>query len=267
MQEAYVTGARGFLGSHLVEKLDDFTAIPHEEIDDIALDTYKKFFFLSTYGNIAGHDVNDDYMVMKANIIDLLTILGRTDFGNGPLSFIYTSSSSVIRKIQTPYSRAKKAAEEILLAYMEKYNAPIAIVRPLSITGVGDQKEHLIPTLIRSCLDGEDMPFVPDAVHDYIDVEDVVDGLLTLSKRHAKGIFELGTGVSHTNQEVKTIVETVTGEKANIHEVKNLRAYDSDEWVSKNFQARTYGWEPKKQLYQSVQEMVGDYEQARKKSN
>lgn len=256
MKEAYVTGGSGFVGKHLTERLDEFVAIPHQELDTTELEPYKRFFFLSTYGNIAGHDVDDDYAVVKANVIDLANVLRQTDFEDGLASFVYTSSSSVSRRIHTPYSRTKRAAEEILLAYMEKYNAPIAIVRPFSITGVGDQKEHLIPTLIRSCMDGEEMPFVPDAVHDYIDVDDVVSGLITLSKRHAKGIFELGTGNSVTNEEVKEVVEEVTGKKANTHLVKNMRAYDSGEWVSKNFAARNFGWKPQKSLRTSVEEMV-----------
>lgn len=265
MKEAYVTGASGFVGRHLTERLDDFVAIPHEKIQTTELEPYKRFFFLSTYGNIAGHDVADDHVVVKANVLDLVHVLSQTDFEDGLASFIYTSSSSVSRKIHTPYSRTKRAAEEILLAYMEKYNAPIAIVRPFSITGVGDQEEHLIPTLIRSCMDGEEMPFVPDAVHDYIDVDDIVSGMITLSKRHAKGIFELGTGNSVTNQEVRERVEYVTGKKANVHLVKNMRSYDSEEWVSKNFAARNFGWKPRKTLTRSIQEMVEAYEGRTKK--
>lgn len=264
MIEAYVTGANGFVGKHLTERLDDFEAIPHKEIDKIKLEPYKRFFFLSTYGNMAGHE--NESATVKANVVDLTTILRQTDFMDGFVSFVFMSSSSVIRKVQTPYSRTKRAAEEILLAYMEKYSASIAIVRPYSITGVGEQEEHLIPTLIRSCLYGEDMPFVPDAVHDYIDVEDVVDGLITLSKRRAKGIFELGTGKSYTNQEVREMVEDATGKQANVHYVKNMRSYDSSDWVCKNFNARNFGWKPIRTLGESIKQMVR-YERTRKKDN
>lgn len=259
MKEAYVTGASGFVGSHLTERLDEFTSIPHEEIASKELDPYKRFFFLSTFGNMADHD--DPNKVVKANVLDLAHVLSQSNFEDGVLSFIHISSSSVTRRYQTMYSRTKMAAEEILLGYMEKYNAPIAIVRPFSITGVGEQEDHLIPKLIDSCLNGTEMPFVPEPHHDFIDVDDIVDGLLKLSKRHAKGIYELGTGNSYSNQEVKEIVEDVTGKKANVHIVKNMRIYDSEEWVSRNFSARQYGWKPKKTLRQSIEEMV-KHEQA-----
>jgi nucleoside-diphosphate-sugar epimerase len=249
----YGTGLSGFLGLHLASRLDNFVAIPHDEIQTTKLEPYSRFFFCSTYGNISFHQ--EDYKIIQANVLDLIHVLSGTDWTDGIESFVFVSTSSVARKIQTMYSRIKKAAEEILLAYMEKYNAPICIVRPFSITGIGEQREHLIPTLIRSCLKGESMPFVPDATHDFIDVSDVVEGILTLSGRHAKGIFELGTGRSYTNREVKAIVEKITGKKANTHIVSNMRAYDSDLWVSTNMRARTYGWEPRKSLEQSIKEM------------
>src|SRR3990167_5957066 len=206
---------------------------------------------------MAGQDESDK--IVKANVGDLISVLNQIDWKNGLKSFVYISSSDLKLRKQTMYSRTKKASEEILLAYMEKYNAPITIVRPFSVTGAGEQPEHLIPTLIRSCMVGEEMPFVPDACHDFVDVEDVVEGILNLSGRHEKGIFELGSGKSYRNDQVKDIVEKATGKKAKINIVRNLRSYDNWDWVSRNFRAREYGWKPTKTLEQSISEMVEQY--------
>jgi nucleoside-diphosphate-sugar epimerase len=83
-----------------------------------------------------------------------------------------------------------------------------------------------------------------------------------LSEHSARGIFELGTGQSYSNQDVLDIVEKVTKKKANINVVGSLREYDSEEWVSTNFRSRGYGWTPKKSLEQSISEMVQAYEQS-----
>jgi len=146
------------------------------------------------------------------------------------------------------------------LSYMEKYQKPFCIIRPYTIIGVGEQKEHLIPTLIRSCVKDEKMNFVAGPVHDFIDVEDVVGGILNLSQNSARGIFELGTGGQHTNQEVLELVEHFTKKKANINTVEQLRSYDSEVWRSSNYRARGYGWLPHKSLADSVKEMVRNYE-------
>ena len=255
----YVTGASGFLGSHLLQALEgrEVTAIPHAKIKTIKLKPFDNFFFLSAYGNMYSH--TDDKKIIQANVSDLIDIILQVD-GEKFNSFVYMSTSSVKLQKQTMYSRTKKASEEILLSFAEKYHKPICIIRPYSITGVGEQKEHLIPTLIRSCLEGEAVNFVPHPVHDFIDVEDVVAGIINLSSHHARGIFELGSGRKHTNEQVLEIVEAVTGKKANVNTVGQLRLYDNENWVSSNFRARSYGWLPQKTLEQSIVEQVEAYE-------
>jgi nucleoside-diphosphate-sugar epimerase len=157
------------------------------------------------------------------------------------------------------YSRCKKAAEEILLSFMEKYDIPICIIRPFSITGVGEQKQHLIPTLIDAAFTGNQVNFSPDPTHDFIDVVDVVDGILSLSRNGARGIFELGNGKKYTNAEVLDIVERVTGRNIHVNVVHSLRQYDTDNWVSTNFKARGYGWLPRISLESSIEAMVHTY--------
>ena len=254
----YITGSDGFVGTHLLKALNrKVSAIPHEFIQTTKIPVCENFFFLSAYGNMSHH--TDEDMIIRANILDLIHILKQINFENLH-SFVFISSSSVKLKVKTMYSRTKNAAEEILLAYAEKYNAPICIIRPFSITGVGEQKEHLIPTLIRAAHTGETIPFVSHASHDFIDVEDIANGIVTLSKQRARGIFELGSGQEWTNQNVKLLVEYATGKEIKTREVTNMRAYDNVNWVSTNFRARQFGWSPKKTLGDSIKEMVSAYD-------
>jgi len=253
----YISGANGFIGSYLSKKLK-LTSIPHEKLSTVKIKPFENFYFLSTYGNLADQTETDK--IIQANLTDLIHILNEIDFEKGFKSFIFTSTSSVRLKIQTLYSRTKKAAEQILLALKEKYHVPICIIRPYSVTGVGEQEQHLIPTLIRSCLKGELINFVPNSVHDYIDVEDVVDGIINLSENQAGGIYELGNGRGYTNQEILEIVQKVTGMKAKINIVDHLRDYDTQDWICRNFRARSYGWSPQKSLETSIKEMIKIYE-------
>lgn len=245
------------MGSHLSKKLPEAYCIPHDLLYTAKLESFRNLYYLASYGNMAFHDDIDK--IIRANVLDVVNVIKNIDWKNIN-AFVYVSTSSVNRKVQTVYSRTKRAAEEILLSYAEKYNAPISIVRPLSITGVGEQKEHLIPTLIRSAIEGHKMPFVANAHHDFIDVDDVVSGLLSLAENKATGVFELGTGVSRSNLEVKELVEKVTGRTIFVEPIEKMRSYDSSEWISKNFSISKFGWTAKKPLEQSIKEMVEDYE-------
>ena len=257
----YVTGSSGFLGKHLLTKLSSPISIPHSKLSTIKLEDFDRFFYLASYGNLIEHDNGPDgtAKVVKANVTDLCHVLDQA-IRHKFKSFVFMSTSSVKLQVQTTYSRTKRAAEEILLAYREKYHVQIIIVRPFSITGCGEQPSHLIPTLIRSCMTGEKINFVKEPKHDFIDVEDIVDGLLNLSDNQAGGIYELGSGKSYSNQEVLEIVEKVIGKKANVNNVSCLRSYDNLNWVSTNFRARSFGWLPKKSLEQSIVEMVKQYD-------
>lgn len=241
-----ITGSRGFIGRHLHKKLPHACQLIHDGIIFGHSYPSEQMFFLSAYGNMRHH--TDYRMMVKANVQDVITVLKGF---NG--WFCYMSSSSVMLPVQTPYSHTKKAAEEMLQALPD---IKVCIVRPYSVTGVGEQREHLIPTLIRSCIEGEEMMFDPSPVHDFVDVEDVVDGLVRAANEGETGIHEFGTGSCYSNQSVRELVEGATGRKANIKNVGRLREYDNYEWFCRN--PSPVFWETKP-LVKSIMEMVEDY--------
>ena len=188
----------------------------------------------------------------KANLTEPIRLLNQLFYYK---SFIYVSTSSVLLPNQTFYSLSKQACEQALKLWHDEHGGNIAIVRPSSVTGVGEQPQHLIPTLIRSCLYGEKMPFVPEPTHDFIDVSDFVKEVLFVSQhmgRYRGKILNLGFGRSHSNQEVLKLVEEVTKRKANIKLVKSLRNYDTPEWCVDD----DLPFIPKKTLRQIIKEMV-----------
>jgi nucleoside-diphosphate-sugar epimerase len=97
------------------------------------------------------------------------------------------------------------------------------------------------------------MDFVPDPVHDFIDVEDVVDGIMALVNGKRVGTYELGSGMAYSNADILKIVEDTCQSKANIQIRKSMRSYDSTEWYCKS---RGWGWSAKKTIFESIREMV-----------
>ena len=161
---------------------------------------------------------------------------------------------------RTFYGAAKAAATHLAQAWAIQNKAPVVVFRPASITGLGEQSIHLIPTLIRSCLFGEEIPFVSDPVHDYVNVKDVASALGILAQvaeEHRGEIFNVGNGVQHTNLQVKEMVEEITGKKATITKSVKLNPQNiSDVWIADSTKMRDLGWKPKLSLYDSLKEMV-----------
>lgn len=253
MDTDYIRGAGGFIGRRLFHALPSSIQIPRWQVGRRFLPDCGRFFFLSAYGNMAHHtNLREMFEANTCRLVDTLDnliISGRCGL------FVYTSSSSAMLPVQTPYSRMKAAGEQLVMAS----GLPALILRFFSVTGVGEQHEHLIPTLIRSCFEQTPMDLVMDATHDFVDVEDVVSGIMMLADQKATGVFELGRGISWSNREVMEMVEAASGKKAVVREVENLRSYDCKDWCCRNFAAAQAGWKPQKALHDSIVEMVEAY--------
>jgi dTDP-glucose 4,6-dehydratase len=220
---------------------------------------YDVIFDLASYGNMSGqNNIKETY---KANLLRVMDMT--TDNKNLKTKYIFVSTSSVLLPKQTPYSLSKKSAEDFVKYMVDTYNIKASIVRPFTVIGVGEQPEHLIPKLIRSCLRGDQMPFVSEPVHDYIDVDDFVDALLLIKdKSQFNGeVYEVGSGFQVSNESIKESVEELIGKNANIKYVTSMRSYDTTNWqTADTTMIKSLGWGRKFNLEDTLKKMI-DYEQ------
>ncbi len=271
-----ISGAGGFIGSHLSALLPSPIKIPRECVGNFIEILTELSLGLSTktdtiihcasYGNHS-FQTNED-TIFSVNVDYTHDLLEAAKM-IGADNFIYFSSSSelgrkdepmyedMVARPETLYGATKACGTQLTRYYAKYFNT--VVVRPFSVTGVGEQEKHLIPTLIRSCLYGEKIQFVPEPVHDFIDIDDLCRGVLLILKniKSISGeIFHLGCGEQYSNQEVLEIVEKETRKKANTKIVDSLRSYDSSFWVADNSKLKSLGWRQTKTLKRSIKEMV-----------
>lgn len=267
MIKVAITGWNGFIAQHLDKALrkQEFTVVgvPRTILYDMPklvefFDINKPDYIIHTaaYGN--KFNQTNDLETIYANVIATLNLLEMTR--DIPYKgFVNFSSSSVGLPYETFYSASKAAGERLVRAFANKYNKPVFSVRPFTVIGKGEPSEHLVPTLIKSCLTGSEMPFVGAPVHDYVDVDDVCDAVITLlqysDKLHGQ-IIDIGTGISTSNAEIKKLVESVTGKKATVKNVQSLRPYDTHTWVADPKVLSFFGWKPTRTLRETIQSMV-----------
>lgn len=267
-----LTGAHGFIGSHIFNHFtscgDSVYMVPRDDLYDTGkLEQYFRvipnpdmIIHTAAYGNMAQHESAD--MTFTANVIVLYNLLSVTK--SIPYSlFINFSTSSVLLEYETMYSATKGAGERIAKAYSLLYKKPIVTVRPFTVIGPGEQKEHLIPTLIRSGREQTSMQFYGQSVHDFIDVRDVMSALQTIIERKddiPRIPVDIGTGQQRSNEDVLTIVENEIGQKIPMNRIDNkLRVYDTDSWRANIDLLTGYGWKPHYTLEQTVHDMVTSY--------
>lgn len=267
--KALCTGSSGFIGSHLVSWLQsdgvEVLKVKHEALQDpVCLkETIEKFapnliFHLAAYGNLINQtDIKQTYKSIVDNLFNLLLASRGIEYTN----FINFSTSSVGLGVQTMYSATKAAGEKLCSGFAAVYGKPITSIRPFTVIGTGEPAQHLIPTLIRSCLTGQSLRFVQDPTHDFIGVADLIRAIkLIIQGYYLKGeVIDIGTGISTSNQEILRLVEKVTGKKANITLVNQMRSYDNNKWVANPAVIKSLGWKPQESIEDIIKEMVEVY--------
>jgi GDP-4-dehydro-6-deoxy-D-mannose reductase len=112
-----------------------------------------------------------------------------------------------------PYALSKFLAEQVCAFHAAEMKVPVTVVRPFNIFGPGQRPEFLIPTILAHVRRGETIR-VKDLTprRDYLFVDDLVAALLrTIERPHRYRPFNLGSGVSHSVQEIIDIIQAAAG--------------------------------------------------------
>lgn len=262
-----LSGSRGFIGSHLREMFESQGHSVHAIDRDLlyspyALESYLQkihpsvIIHAAAYGNMASHDDEDE--VFDANVTKTYTLL-QASYSIPYTHFLFISSSSVSLPVQTLYSATKSASEKLCIFFRQQ-GKNIGIVRPYTIIGPREPSEHLTPKLVRSCLYMEEMPFVKEPHHDFLDVRDLCSAIgILIQQEKLPTITPIGSGISRSNLEILQEIELLTKRKANIQEVQKLRDFDTEHWVADISTIKELGWRQQYSLQQTLEDMI-EYE-------
>src|SRR5205807_6345031 len=132
----------------------------------------------------------------------------------GVSSFILASTNAVVGDVGrsviteqaalrplTPYGATKAAAEMLVSCYCAAYGIAGCALRFSNVYGPGmGEKDSFVPRLMRAARDGEGVQVRGDGsmLRDVVDVDDVVQGILTAWQGRHNGPLILGCGRSVT---------------------------------------------------------------------
>lgn len=241
-----ITGASGFIGSHLVRALTrglvvgtcttrSRTARLHNppgnfvlafaDIRDpgamealFAAHRFGTVFHLAAQGTQAGEDNHGE--LASVNTLGSLA-LGQIALRYGVDRFVHCGSGLEYAPSDSPLDEsatlhapnlygASKAAGWLLLDYLRRVESlPLVTVRPFTVFGPGESESRLIPYVIGKALRNEAVQLTRGTqVRDYIYVSDVVDALLLAAgSEGASGrVFNIGGGIDSART-VRAVVE------------------------------------------------------------
>lgn len=234
-----ITGATGYLGSHLVAKwigvghqvaiikrrTSNLTRI-HEYVQDVAcfnvedgLDrpfrTFGQFDALVHVATCYGRHGETDLEVLEANLNFPLQLL-QAFIRNG--SGLFINTGTVLDKFVSPYALSKYQFLEWLRWYAGKGELSGINVRLENMYGPGDDVTKFTSHVVRSCLDGKASLDLTDGLQkrDFIYISDVVsayDHLLggVLSRGNGVVDVDVGTGVATSIRVFAEMVKQASG--------------------------------------------------------
>lgn len=268
-QTVCISGASGFIGTHLTKKLTDLKAnvVPikrelfnsPDDLQDFIFEHSPNYIFhLASYGNHANQNNIDE--VISSNYFKTYLLM-RQSYQTPLAAFINFSTTSVMLPRQTFYSATKLGAEMLGVVFRQQYECPVVNVRPASIYGEGEADFRFIPTVIKHLKNGKKMPLVEEATHSWTYVADLVDAVLHIAK-NAMTITDpisISSGRSYTNKDVVLALERISGKKLNYEKVNQMRSYDNNDWLIPDTDLQSIGFATSYSLEEGLRRTYEQY--------
>lgn len=277
-----ITGSSGFIGSKVVDELLNRGYEVHSLAYDILPTTNKnliqhkmnllnseeiKNFFSNNSFNYLLHlawYTGEKCHVHNSNIdwfISTLTLLkvfaesgGKVFLGAGSCSeyeykYGYLTEDFTPTDPQTLYGNSKNAVYNVAKVFCKQNDIDFKWARIFNLYGPNEKSKRLMPSVIRSCLNGEDVK-VSDCLkyQDYLYVEDTANAIVDVFESELDNAVNICSG---RPVQLRTIVNKIaefTNFKGNILWGAIPAAFEDEVVVGNNKKLKSIGWSPKYSL-------------------
>lgn len=291
MKKILVTGHNGFIGSHLIQRLQDkFHVIGvsngidnkmtikqiKKDIKKITTsDVPKDIFCIIHLAAIAdaSYCEKNPKACFDTNLLGTQNILEVARKTNAKVIFLSTShvygdpqrnpiNENHLTDPLSVYAASKIAGEILCKSYSKSYNMDISVARLFSVYGPGSPNYLVIHKIISQILRSNIIKIgnlFPK--RDFIYINDVISALeLILNKTRGFEIYNIGSGKSYSILQVCKILTKITSTNSPITSMKSLsRTNEIREICADCSKMKRLGWKPITELSNGLKQTLERY--------
>jgi dTDP-glucose 4,6-dehydratase len=157
----------------------------------------------------------------------------------------------------SPYSASKAASDHFVRAYGKTYSLPVTISHCSNNYGPRQHSEKLIPTVIRSVMDGKPIPIYGNGLNrrEWLYVEDHCRAIDVILRRGALGETYCVGGEEMSNLDVVRAVGAVMDRASIIDFVKDRLGHDW-RYALDSSKIRALGWAPRESFASGIAKVL-----------
>ena len=275
MTKILVTGSNGFIGRQVIKRLNKSEVISDsintKRINLQNLEEVMKLNRSDIVIHLGGKTQKEldwnDYFIN--NVIGTLNILEYCIRKNVK-KIIFVSSYVYGNPKYSPideqhqisphnlYTKSKFLAEELCKIYSEKYKLNVIILRPFNIFARSMNKDYLISNLIESINTKKTVTITNrTSKRDFLYIDDFIELILKIKDYDFKyEIFNVGSGISYSFDEVIEIIEKNTSKKLNLEYKNDDQSYIQNITADNSKITKILDWKPELTFEEGLQKLL-----------
>lgn len=159
----------------------------------------------------------------------------------------------------TVYGACKHALYELVRAYAQGSALSAVWPRVFFLYGPGEHPQRLVSSVIRALLCDQPAPCSHGRqIRDYLHVQDVAEGLVTVLDSDTRGAINVCSGQASTLRDIVLTIGRLTDREALVQlGAVAARANDAPLVVGSNARATALGWTPRYDLESGLRQTIG----------